>query len=189
MSSRRVHFPLVLVLLVLLASAGFADVTYTYSGKEFTGFYTDQTTDPYVPGDRVTGYLTLPAALPPNTLTVFTPTTFSFSDGYQFITATDADLNTAYFQFTTDSNSVPFQWDIWLLGYDGNIWRIIGAHFYDGVPYDTGAITNADILSEGWVQVPGTWSVRGIVPEPSSLALLGTGAFTFAGILRRRLRS
>jgi hypothetical protein len=173
---------------VLLASAGFADVTYTYSGKDFTGFYTDQTINPYVPGDRVTGYLTLPAALPPNTLSVFTPTTFSFSDGYQFITAADPDLNTAYFQVTTDSNSIPVQWDISLLGYDGNLWRIIGAYYYDGFPYDTGAITNADILSEGWVEDPGAWSVRGIVPETSSLVLLGTGAFTLVGTLRRRLR-
>jgi hypothetical protein len=72
-------------LLVGFASTASADTTYTYTGNPFTSFGGSYQCAPVC---RITGSFTVTAELPVNTVTVVTPTSFSFTDGLKTFATT-----------------------------------------------------------------------------------------------------
>ena len=68
---------------VLSTSIAHADVTYTYTGNDFTNI-----AGPYTTSESISGTVTLSSALPDNqvTLLTVTPVSFSFMDGIHTIT-------------------------------------------------------------------------------------------------------
>ena len=95
---------------VLSIAAARADVTYSYTGNDFTS-----ATSPYTTSDSVTGSITLTSALADNISSFsFEPAasivSFSFSDGQQ--TITNANATTGQFAFETNSSGDIIGWEL-----------------------------------------------------------------------------
>lgn len=152
-----------------------ADVIYTYTGNDFT-----TVTAPYTLTDSVTGYFDLTAALGNSTgPQSITPVAFSFSDGVDTITSSNA--SSASFNITTGPSGDITSWDISILNQPGIGEDAIYTHNTPylplTVPGDEGALVAGG--SGGFnANAPGTWAVTA-VPEPSTWAMMLLG---FAGI-------
>jgi hypothetical protein len=79
-----------------------ADVTYTYTGNNFTTVGTSDSdlnqlysTSPYNSSNSVSGWLSLPDALPANIETNFQLLSYSFSDGLQTISSANGAMGSA----------------------------------------------------------------------------------------------
>jgi hypothetical protein len=198
------------MLLMLVASRASASAIYTYTGNTF-GFTSLQgptaPADLYTTGDRVSLVMELPAALPGNlAMAVVVPSTFSVADGVNLVT----QANATYSQFvlSTDGGGNIVAWEIVaevravIVG-GGSVRQIItnnsGASVADrGFDILCGPGSNgiACVLddepnydSRGVVlDDPGTWRFTAtppVVPEPTTMVLLGTGMI---GLFARRRR-
>ena len=173
----------------------YADVTYSYTGKNL-GPDPGYTFSPYyTTSDSVLGTITLTSALGAGmSLTDITGmiTSFSFTDGAQAYTQASS-LTVEDFKVATDGS--------------GNIdaWQVaVGANFNYFILSCNGDFSDSDYCSpgNGWgiggaadevffspavginEGTPGTW---GLAPEPSSLLLFGSGVLGLAGMIRRRI--
>jgi hypothetical protein len=166
------RFGVVLGALALLAVVGKADTVYTYTGNPFNQFF--GATCP--PECNISGSFTVSTPLAPNltSLFIFTPNSFSFTDG--IVTITQANATASAFEVITDSLGNITGWNNeyfsgnFLMFSSTNPPGCVGCSITDqsGVQPNVrfAAINNS----------AGTWSfVTTPVPEPSSVLLLGTG--------------
>ena len=154
-----------------------ATYTYTYTGNDFTyavGYTTSMS---------VTGSFTLSSPLGDNmSLATISPASFTFSDGKQTITNSTGGI--IFFEVATDASGDIDYWDIVV---HHNMSEITTKNISGGTIRDEGDyMTNPNANN---TNDAGTWQgppVVSVTPEPASLALLGTGLFAAAAVVRRR---
>jgi hypothetical protein len=157
-----------------------ADTIYNYTGKDFTVIHGSYTTK-----DSVTGSFTTTSPLADNLDGApITPASFSFNDGVDTITNTN-DNEEHIFIWTNASGSI-VDWEIILESHNSNDEIIsMGGPQFQGQGGDLGASG----ASLGQSNVWGVFSSprpTGVTPEPSTLALFGTGILGLAGMARRK---
>lgn len=199
-----------LVAALALPMPALADtITYTYTGQDFLYFNANGEPQVFTDSDSVDLALTLSAPLADNltSLTAITPTSFSFSDGYQTITNLTASSD--LFEVETNSVGGIVGWDMDAELYTADGTDIIETISANGYASDTG---EADLYpydyscggyypcvgydySEGFILPSdgisaGTWSPDPMppaaTPEPGSLMLVATGLLGGAAFVRRR---
>lgn len=172
-------------LLILFACGSYAVRAETYF---YTGSTYDFSTAPYSPDESITGSFTFSDELPANesVLTGYSilPESFSFTDGVQTINQMNA-IYSVFGPISTDA-----------------VGHILNYSFYMDSPLGTIFVTDesnsiglysfgADQSGFGESFTKGTLTPSSLVnltPEPSSVALCGTGACGLFAIVRRRRR-
>ncbi len=166
------------MVVAVLASAGLAaraDTTYTYTGNDFT-----TVEGPYTTSDSVSGSFTVASPLGDNLSNFgFLPTSFSFTDGVQTLTNSDASLGSFFYVWTGGSGNVT-SWNFGIPGPDlsGGIFTAATPSHYRT---DSGGFSDSGMGVNFYN--PGTWSVQSsVTPEPGSWMLLGTGMLGLLGL-------
>lgn len=172
-----------------------ASVIYTYSGNSFDTF-----SDPssYTTGMAVTGTVELAAPLVANLpSSVVAPISFSFSDGINTITSTNAsDL---FIELGTDGLSGINQWNIQVyraiddgteFGKQYSIFTTfigVTANDYGRMQICEGGPCGFDSVTDAGYQllVHGSWS-GSLVPVPAAAWLFGSGLIGLIGFARRK---
>jgi PEP-CTERM motif len=174
-------------ILVLSASTliAHADSIYTYTGKDFTSALGQITTN-----DFISGSITTTNPFGDNLdLVLINPVAFSFSDGVDTIdNANVSGLD--IIQISTNASGAIIDWDIILSNANGNVMTINGGPNLVGIVSD-GDADNNFAAGSGRNSVSGVFTSAAsvpaaVTPEPSTLALLGTGILGAAGMMRRR---
>lgn len=167
---KLVGFVAITAFAALLCMPAFAaPVTYTYNGQPFTQCYFQ-----CGPGFSLSGSFTVSSALGDNFNGDVTPTSFGFYAEGGSVTSTDPDLFSASFYIVTNGSGAITTWNISVTDclYSGSVicQNLVTSNAGDSVSgyYAAYAYNQGD---------PGTWfsSATTTTPEPSSLALLGTG--------------
>ncbi len=168
-----------ILLVACISGPATAQVTYDYTGNNFT-----TTVGAYTTTDFLSGQLTLGSALADNFNGFVTPTAFSFSDGIQTLT-NSTPLAQAGFLLITDATGAITQWQ-WLVKAVSGAEMLsigLGASGVDGTVL-------ADGVSHATSGSPGVWSpatTLNAAPEidPSSaasgLVVLVGGLLVFRG--------
>jgi PEP-CTERM motif len=174
---------------LLTAGAASADVIYTYTGNDFGGGG-GTVNSPYTTSDKITGTVTLSGALGDSlSNSTVSPVAYSFSDGIVTLTS-PACCNTSTqteFVFSTDASGNITHWTV-IVQANGNTTEIETTDPSMGTAFDETTAKNV-LGAENLSDPPGTWksaTVTTSVPEPASLALLGSGLLGLAFFYRRK---
>ena len=166
----------------LFASAGKADVTYTYTGHLFTGF----TGGAACPTEcQIAGSFTVTNPLPVSSSGYLfgstLPTSFSFTDGA--FTFNNTNTTSSDFGFITDPTGKLIGWNMdWFIGTLA-MFTSTGPSAICTAGCSVTDIRNGDGSSAFNTNTPGTWSIPGGptgVPEPSTMLLLAAGLAALA---------
>ena len=199
---------------VMLTWAGAAQaVMLHYSGNHFTSVNTSGPTTPadsYTTNDSVQGWIELASMLAPNLSSqTVTPLSFSFSDGVN--TLTDSNATSSSFRFWTNDSGMPTQWEFFveasfLPGGNGTQRTISSFNTIPAIGPSRSNDSGQDVLCgpqsltdqctfggdpfySQFAEVggnPGTWEYRtNDVPAPATFALFGLGLLG-VGYRRRR---
>jgi hypothetical protein len=199
--------------LIMTVSAN-ASYVYSYTGNTFDGFSSPSSWDASM---YVSGMFALQGALGQNLInSPVAPTSFSFTDGVTTITSADVATNPLLynvdFRFSTDTNGVITDWDVFLdfgqvstpfsPGTLGNIGDTLARIHAEGGVSEFGKAASWDVAviytctainsdstcateqdTGGTVTNPGAWTVSS-VPIPSAFWLFGTGVLGLIGASR-----
>jgi hypothetical protein len=189
----RLRYLAAVAALVLPLSIKAESYTYTYTGSDFTYFThntnasTSTPVAPYTATDSVTGSFTINGSVDNLSGVVFFDSgPFSFTDGVQTISS--ADGNDLFARISTDASGNITSFAVEASS-TSNLNDFISIQNLGGIPNDFGKfqVSPTDIDSAG-NEVAGSFAAPVATPEPSSLALLGSGAIGLACQLRRRMR-
>jgi hypothetical protein len=175
-----------IVMAVLGAASANANVTYLYTGPNFT-----TAGSPYTTSNNVTASITLSAAPGPSFSPIF-PIDFSFSDGVQTITNLTPNVSVVNFSFSADAMGAITRWNalvnvtpaVGIVDLIQTVGDPTGLFFFDQAQHHDAA----DVLSfattndnEDIGTVGGHWTLQSAsaVPEPSTWAMMLLG---FAGL-------
>jgi hypothetical protein len=163
------------------ASVQAVPTTYEYTGNPFTS-----ATAPYTTSDKVTGSVEFSSALAANmSFTMVTPLAFSFSDGVQTITNTNA-LGAPSFSFGTGPTGAITVWLVDLSGPLGSIDTVGGDSLSPG---DIGTFALPTGKVAGTNDTAGTWTtLTAQVPDTGSTLSLMTLTLMALGLAARRFQ-
>jgi hypothetical protein len=168
----------VLLLLFLLPLPLLADTVYSYTGPSY-----QTSSAPYAYPMNITGTMTLPTPLPPDTHGIAVhPTSFSFSDGVQTITNLNATYN-FFSGFTTDENGNITSWIVTVKLGTAEISTIrdIGDFATTAVGTEAAGKTS-EYPHGGWTTVPEVDPAS----SRSALALIAGFALVFRGRRKKK---
>ena len=171
----------------MLPASSSADTIYTYTGNGFSF-----ASSPYTSTDSVSGWIDLsaPLGISQFTLTI-TPVSYSFYDGVQTITNSNAAAGAFFGDIQTNSSGDIILWSISMSSTTtgGTIATDKGQ---SDVPFDEAFSLLAGVGSAGNTDHPGTWlfvtTTVSTTPIPAALPLFasGLGAMGLLGWRRKR---
>lgn len=185
------RLPLVVAAALLSTGlAAHADTVLTYQGNNYTDVY-----KPFTTSEKAVGTVTIPSTLAPdmNGSVQMEPLSYSFNDGPDTFTS-GAPLNQGFIYLYTDAggNLIDFYLSLDLFvplsGSNSNYVHTLDVAYGPTLPAQLGTFASEENAGYGFSFTQGSLAVAtttAVTPEPSSVALLGTGMLGIAGLIRR----
>jgi len=184
-------------LLLLLGTLAFAarlapaSTVYFYVGNDFQ--YADNSAGAWAStSEYITGWFTVAAPLPANSLLNLTPLDWSLSDGLHTLDPSTLNVDSFALTIFTDANADFSNWSFLAAetgsGVDGTSGMTLATIAFPGMVQDLSSGVFADGASTAFnLNSPGVWSST-TIPEPGTLALAASGAILLLAGLRKRRR-